>query len=92
MFDANDSAAEEGYEHHGREEEDDDGDYAEAQEGHGYSTPAGSFAGDYEDHAIGEVAAAQCALATQLMAAGMDGGHCVSSQSWCSHSKSADLP
>lgn len=54
MFDANDTEAEEGYEHQA-EDEDDDGEYAEAHEGNTFSTPAGSFAGDYEDHhAIGE--------------------------------------
>lgn len=52
MFDANDTEAEEGYEH--EEKEEDEGEYAEAQENNGYATPAGSQAGDHEDHAIGE--------------------------------------
>lgn len=57
MFDADDTEAEEGYEHEGDEDgddEDDDGDYAEAHENNAFATPAGSQAGDYDEHAVGE--------------------------------------
>jgi hypothetical protein len=57
MFDANDTEAEEGYAHQGGDDGDDDeedGDYTEAQENNTFATPAGSQAGDHEDHhAIG---------------------------------------
>jgi hypothetical protein len=59
MFDADDTEAEEGYEREGDNNEDDgdeedDGEYAEAHENHAFATPAGSQAGDYDEHAIGE--------------------------------------
>jgi hypothetical protein len=58
MFDADDTEAEEGYEREGDNNEDgddgDDGEYAEAHENHTFATPAGSQAGDYDEHAIGE--------------------------------------
>jgi hypothetical protein len=54
MFDANDTEAEEGYDHEREEEDDEDSEYAEAQENNSFATPAGSQAGDHDDHAIGE--------------------------------------